>query len=230
MNDPQSKKPGISFQALRASLFLKKQMPSAHTMALLAKLYPNINWRRVSFYEGLPWFTPTVAPYVTAQALPHFYSPGRYCIYLKKFDESRVQCLADLVHEAFHVLQAMHFAKGYGIGFFRGWMLYYIASFIKLGYRNNPFEVPAYDQEFRFLDHCSRQGLHGIEPKADLEALTKVAKQPELIFKNYSYRHTGSFLALVGSFVFCTVVTVVRPVADLLLFVFGWFVKRRQTV
>jgi hypothetical protein len=226
MNDPHPKR-GISFKSLSANLFLKKQVPSADTMALLRRLYPTINWERVNFYEGLPWFTPTVAPYVTAQALPHFYSHGRYCIYLKKFDESRVQCLADIVHEAFHVLQAMHFARGYGAGFFRGWMFYYIAFFIESGYRQNPFEVPAYDQEFRFLDYCLRQGLHGIEPKADPKALEVVAGQPELVFKDCSFRYTGSFIALAGSFLFCTVVTVVRPLADGLVFVSGWFVKRR---
>src|SRR3954467_12050481 len=118
-------------QSIPDSFFLKKQNPMPSTIHLLHQLYPGVDWGRVDFYEGLPWFTPVVAPYVTAQALPQFYSFGRFRIYLTKFDETRAQCLADVVHEAFHIMQAMHFTKGYGIGFFRGWMLYYIAYFFK---------------------------------------------------------------------------------------------------
>jgi hypothetical protein len=129
--------------SIRNSFFLKRHHILPGTQKLLAELYPGVDWSRVSFYEGLPWFTGFVAPYVTAQALPDFYSFGRYRIYLKKFDESRAQCIADIVHEAFHLLQAMHFLRGYGIGFLRGFMVHYNALFLKYGYRQNPFEVPA---------------------------------------------------------------------------------------
>src|SRR5436190_6851302 len=122
------------FHPMRNNFFLRRHTPLPSTIQLLKDLYPNVNWNRVDFYEGLPWFTPAVAPYVTCQALPQFYSFSKFRIYIKKFDESRAQCLADIVHEAFHVMQAMHFAKGYGLGFFRVWMLYYVAVFMKHGY------------------------------------------------------------------------------------------------
>jgi hypothetical protein len=212
----------------RENFFLKKHSPSVHTLQMLHALYPSVNWSRVDFYEGLPWFTPGVAPYVTAQALPDFYSCTRFRIYLKKFDESRVQCLADVVHEAFHILQAMHFSKGYGVGFFRIWMFYYIACFIKQGYRNNDFEIPAYEQEFRFLHFCAKQGLHGITPKADERALNRVSMQPELIFSDIRYRYKGSAWALAGSLIFCLLVTLVKPLADVIVFLLGSLIGRKE--
>jgi hypothetical protein len=60
------------------NFFLKKHQPAESTLQLLHDIYPHINWKRVDFYEGLPWFTSFVAPYVTAQALPNFYSFTRY--------------------------------------------------------------------------------------------------------------------------------------------------------
>src|SRR3954470_8544878 len=94
--------------------FLRRHYPLPVTMEVLKHLYPEMDWSRVTFHEGLPWFTPLVAPFVTAQALPDFYSCTRFRIYLRKFDESRAQCIADIAHEAFHILQAMQHARGYG--------------------------------------------------------------------------------------------------------------------
>src|SRR4051812_15651792 len=99
------KPPKDFFRTAKANFRLKKYEPLPATMHLLADLYPGVDWKRVDFYQGLPWFTPGVAPYVTAQALPQFYSFGRFRIYLTKFDETRAQCLADIVHEAFHIMQ-----------------------------------------------------------------------------------------------------------------------------
>jgi hypothetical protein len=178
----------------------------------------------------LPWFTPTVAPYVTAQALPNFYSLNRFRIYLTKYDESRAQCLADVVHEAFHIMQAMEFQKGYGFGFFRGFLLYYIAVFLKHGYRQNPFEIPAYDQEYKFLHYCIKHGLHGITPKVSASGIAEVAKEPELIFKKFDFKYKESFLFLMASFMICTVITVTRPLADLFVFVVGLFIPGRPVL
>jgi len=222
------KKAGI-LQTIKQSFFLKKHYPAESTMRILKDLYPNVNWKRVDFYEGLPWFTPTVAPYVSAQALPDFYSFGRYRIYLKKFDESRAQCLADIIHEGFHVMQAMHFLKGYGVGFFRGFMLFYIAFYVKYGYRNNPFEVPAYDQEFRFLDYCLKHGLHGIVPKVRPEAFQNIAREKDLVFLRYGFKYGEGFISLVGSFLFCLVVTLSKPIVDAFLFFIRPFVRIRKT-
>lgn len=220
---------GKLIETLRQPFFLEKHKVSETTLQLLKDLYPRVDWSRVSFHEGLPWFTPAVAPYVTAQALPDFYSLGRYKIYIKKMDESRAQCLADIVHEGYHIMQAMEFWKGYGFGFFRGMMVYYNALFLKHGYRSNPFEVPAFDQEFRFLDYCQRHGLHGIISKVTPDALKYISNEKTLVFTHYPFKYEGNFFALAGSFFFCFLIALIRPVADVLVFIARFLVKKRPS-
>jgi hypothetical protein len=206
------------------NFFLKKHIPLDSTITILKKLYPEVNWTRVDFYEGLPWFTPLVAPYVTAQALPDFYSFSRYRIYLRTFDESRAQCLADIVHEGYHITQAMAFLKGYGIGFLRGLMVYYNALYLKHGYRSNPFEVPAYDQEFRFLDYCKKHGFGGIIPKMEPEALSNIETESALVFRKPEFKYEGNYFALAGSFILCLTIALSKPLIDILVFLFSfWF-------
>lgn len=222
------KNPGQFLRSVRKSFFLRKYEVKPETLKILQTLYPSVNWDRVDFYEGLPWFTPVVAPYVNAQALPQFYSTGRFRIYLRKFDESRAQCLADIVHEAFHVMQAMHFGNGYGVGFFRGWLFYYIAHFLREGYRNNVFEIPAYNQEYRFLEYCNKNNIAGVMPKADPQKLMEVIKEPELIFPRYKYSYSGAWFYLPLSFAICALVTVTKPVADVMLYLVSLPAKRKK--
>ncbi|MBA3665683.1 MAG: hypothetical protein H0W61_15975 [Bacteroidetes bacterium] len=209
------------------SLFLKKHIPLPSTIRLLHNLYPSVDWSRVDFYEGLPWFTPLVAPYVSAQALPHFYSFSRYRIYLKKYDESRGQCIADIVHEAYHILQSMQFANGYGVGFFRGFMIYYNALFVKYGYRQNPFEITAYNQEYRFLEYCNKNGIAAISPPLKPDAFDDIKKESTLVFKNYPFRYTENYFVLAATVVFCLFVAVIKPVADLFVLCVSLFPTRR---
>lgn len=216
-------------RAARSNFFLRRHYPAPQTMEVLRSIYPAVNWDRVDFYEGLPWFTPAVAPYVNAQALPNFYSFGRFRIYLRKFDESRAQCVADIVHEAFHVMQAMHFGRGYGVGFFRGWLLFYIAHFIREGYRNNVFEIPAYDQEFRFLQACQKHGLHGVVPSIDPARLHNVVTEKELIFPRYRYNYRGRLWPLGASFLICLSVSLLRPPVDLLIFLLSFPARKKST-
>jgi hypothetical protein len=198
-------------------------------MALLKTIYPTIDWTRVDFYEGLPWFTPFFVPFVTAQALPQFYSCSRYSIYIHTIDESRAQCLADIIHEAFHILQAMRFGKGYGIGFFRGMMLYYIALYLRYGYRQNPFEIPAFEQEYRFLSCCEKHHLHGIQPKIPLHAFRDIAQEPSLIFKEYTFCYQESIFRLLLSFVSCVIITLMKPFADAIVFLLGTLVWKMKS-
>ena len=210
------KDPGNRFLNIRNNFFLRKRKILPSTQQLLKELYPSVDWKRVDFYEGLPWYTPFIAPYVTAQALPQFYSFGRFSIYLRKFDETRVQCLSDIVHEGFHVLQGMQFNKGYGLGILRGFTVFYAALFTRYGYRQNPFEIPAYDHEFRFLDFCEQRHQHGIQPKVDPEALKPMDKS--LVMKDFSFRYRGSYLALAGSFLFCLLLALLKPLIDGIVF------------
>lgn len=209
--------------SVNKNFFLKKQTPLPSTIQLLKDLYPTVNWNRVDFYEGLPWFTPFIAPYVNAQALPQFYSFNRFSIYLIKFDESRAQCLADIVHEGMHVLQGMKFWKGYGIGMLRGFTVFYTALFVKYGYRRNPLEIPAYDQEYRFLDFCEKHNLHGIHPKVDVSELRSIYKEASLVFKDFRFRYQENFFLLIIGFLFSLIVAIIKPILDALLFLIKIF-------
>lgn len=215
-----------AFASIKENFYLKKHEPSPETLKLLKKVYPNIDWRRVDFYEGLPWFTPLIAPYVTAQALPQFYSFNRFSIYIKKMDESRAQCLADIVHEGLHVLQGFNMWKGYGIGIFRGFTLHYIALFSRYGYRNNPLEIPAYDQEFRFLNFCAQNGQHGITPKINTAIFDKIDENTGLVFRNYPYPYkVVGPLRLAMSFLACLVLALTKPVLDAIAYMVRLFMR-----
>jgi hypothetical protein len=207
----EEKRPAVS----KRKFFLKKREIMASTRSLLETIYPTVDWGRVDFYEGLPWFSPLIAPYVTAQALPAFYSFGRFRIYLLRFDEERAQCLSDIVHEGFHILQAMQFAKGYGFGLCRGFTIYYTALFVKHGYRYHPFEVPAYDQEYRFLERCEEQGIHGIKPKVSKAALGRVASEPGLMFRDFPYRYRENRWRLAAGVLFCSLLALLFPLVEL---------------
>jgi hypothetical protein len=222
------KRAGEIIQTIGASLFLKKHILKPSTEKLLKNLYPSVDWNRVDFYEGLPWYTPFIAPYVTAQALPQFYSFHRFRIYLKKFDESRAQCLADIVHEGFHVMQSMQFLKGYGLGILRGFSIYYTALYTKYGYRRNPFEIPAHEQEYRFLDFCLKNNQHGIVPKLNTAILENITPDTGLVFQTYRVEYEKNIFSLIISTLLCTVIVVLRPILDLLVFVLRLFIPKHK--
>jgi hypothetical protein len=194
-------------------------------MQLLRDIYPGIDWKRVDFYEGLPWFTSLVAPFVTAQALPDFYSFGRYKIYLKCYDESKTQCVADIVHEGFHVLQAMSLLNGYGLGILRGFYLVYIAQYMKHGYRSHPLEIPAYDQEYRFLDFCRK---HSLQVPVNTSALKKELCASGLVFKKTAHKYSEGLLRMLGSLTLCLLTLLLKPPLDAIIFLVHLSSRRQQ--
>lgn len=212
------------------NFFLRKHQPTPFTMELLKNIYPTINWKRVDFYEGLPWFTPLVAPYVTAQALPQFYSLGKYRIYIKKFDETQPGCVADIVHEAYHILQYMQIWRGYGLGFFRGMMVFYNAFFVKYGYRQNPFEIPAYDQEYRFMKYCAINNITEIIPDKTVVALKNIPSNHDLISKSFSFKYDYSKIILGATYIFCIGIALSKPIADGLMYVLRIISKPKPTL
>jgi hypothetical protein len=214
------------FSGLRNRFFLRKHTLRPSTLQLLKDVFPTVDWTRVDFYEGLPWFTPIIAPYVTAQALPQFYSFGRFRIYHSKFDESRAQCLADIIHEGMHVFQAMHFLKGYGFGVLRGFSVHYTGMFVDHGYRNNPLEVRAYDQEFRFLAFCEKHHQHGIEPKFDPAILKYICEEKDVVQRHFEFHRETRRVGVVAGFIFCLLMTLLKPIAD--AFAFFVFLFRRK--
>jgi hypothetical protein len=191
----------------------KKFYPAHTTLSLLQRLYPDLDTSRLVFYEGLPWYSRKFAPYLTAQALPSFYSFGCFDIFLLSYNEEDPRCLADIVHECYHIMQAQQYLKGFGAGFLRGFTIYYAAWFFKSGYRQNPFEVPAYEQEYAFLRWCSAANIRSGFP-ADTGfnqmvryKLARVAS-PEIWW-------------MIPAFLLCVVLAVLKPFADILYFLYS---------
>lgn len=214
--------------SITSNFFLRKITPLPSTMQLLKDMYPTVNWNRVDFYEGLPWYTPYLASYVNAQALPQFYSFNRFSIYLRKFDESRIQCVSDIVHEAFHVLQGMRFWNGYGLGMLRGFTVYYGAVFFKHGYRQNPFEIAAYDHEFLFLDFCEKHDQHGIVPEADPTIFKYIKTEKTLVYKRFEFKYKEGLLILIGCFIVSLLAALIKPLIDVLVFLLRLFIPRTE--
>lgn len=212
---------------ITTNFFLKKHHLSERTQQLLQDLYPTVNWSRVDFYEGLPWFTPILAPYVTAQALPQFYSFSHYRIYILKFEESRPKCIADIVHEGMHIVQSMKYLNGYGLGFLRGFSVYYGALFSKHGYRENPFEIPAYEQEYRFLAFCEKYTNNNL--RMNTAIYTAAKKESSLIFTECKITYEEKAYRLFISFLACLLISVLKPAADCVVFVIWIFTKRKNT-
>ncbi len=141
----------------------KAWSPSSSSYLVLRRLYPNINWEKVRFFEGMPWF---VGKFAEAIVLPSAYRLDYLDVYLKQAQDDDVESLALLVHEAMH-LQQCHEIKGLlGYGYFRKFVVYYLAYYYQVffavwreesfkiarekGYWKHPLELPAYLQERRF--------------------------------------------------------------------------------
>lgn len=198
------------------SLFPKRVYPSDRVMQILKVIYPSLNWNEINFYEGIPWFAKYVAPYVTAQALPDTYSLRKLNIYVKRYDENSCNVLADIVHEAYHMVQYERFAKAWGIGFLRTFIVYYNACYLTRGYRNNPFEIPAYEQEYAFQRFCNTHRITLNNPN-DLEKLGTLVDQTQLRTHNIEYKYGGRTIHLVLSFLFTLAVAIVKPITEIIL-------------
>jgi hypothetical protein len=137
-------------------------LPSC-ALRLLEHLYPTVDWTRVGFFSGLPWYTSLANSFVsvptTAITLPDPLTSGAFRLYLgDNTDFCDPAQLKVLVHEAYHIHQFMSVGGGYGPGFVRpGFIAYFICLFHH-GYEENPFETEAYAQETAFWHHYANPG------------------------------------------------------------------------
>ncbi len=118
---------------------------------LLEFLYPTVDWDRVIFFSGLPWWVSSTTAAIT---IPNPLGLSGYRVYLgDNTDFCKKASLNTIVHEAFHVQQFMGIAGGYGIGWLRpGFFKYFVCLFAS-GYEDSPYEEAAYAQESAF-DKC----------------------------------------------------------------------------
>ena len=126
---------------------------------LLEYLYPTVDWTRVGFFSGLPWYTSLTSPNTIAITLPDPMSNGAFRIYLgANTDFCDSAHISTLVHEAFHIHQFMSVGGGYGPGFFRPGFIDYFTCLFHHGYENNPFEIQANKYESIFRSRYSAVG------------------------------------------------------------------------
>lgn len=142
------------------------------TEVVLQRIYPTINWQDVRFYKGLPWFIR--GGFVNAIVLPATWGRRGIHVYFRDYRPDSFYNLMTVVHEGFHVLQYRDL--GAGIGFFRGFMIYYLSEYLQLFFKNiknntrenasqiaynrHPMEIPAYAFEATFREYArTRKGI-----------------------------------------------------------------------
>lgn len=137
---------------------------------LLDYLYPTVDWTRVGFFSGLPWYTalansltPSGSAPTAAITLPDPVSTGSFRVYLGSHtdfcDDNHLKLL---VHEAMHVHQFMAVGGGYGPGFMRPGFIAYFTCLFQHGYEKNPFELEAGAVEYAFYARYNAPGASRI--------------------------------------------------------------------
>ncbi len=141
----------------------------AQTASILQHIYPTIDWQKVRFYKGLPWFI--TGSFVGAIVLPATWGRRGIHVYFRNYRPDSLSNLMTTIHEGFHVLQYRDL--GAGVGFLRGFMLYYLSEYLQLFFRNikknsrytanriayekHPMEVPAFAYEAAFTQYAIAQ-------------------------------------------------------------------------
>ncbi|MFN0203204.1 MAG: hypothetical protein ACKVTZ_16880 [Bacteroidia bacterium] len=206
---------------------------------LISSLYPTIDWKKVTLYEGLPWFMPEGS--AIAVVLPSAYSLSHTHIYFKEWNPTSCRRIGILIHEAYHVLQLQSLQKGTGMGMARGFLMLYFAHYFsnllhfwKIGnltkarsqaYFQHPMEIPAYAQEDAFRQACYGFDLSKLAAEnrlSEQDVHQFVQKNPDLIqiqptqTPHISVIWWGLSIAIALSLIF------VRPVGDIIFLPLFW--------
>lgn len=186
-------------------------------MNMLAIMYPTVSWNKVHFYNRLPWY---IFPSTThAIVLPGTLDFSHLHIYFNRnFDTSGYYGLGLIVHEGFHVLQYTDTGKC-GPGFARPFMMYYLACWLRHGYRNSPMETAAYLQEKKFVACCQKAGA-----AMQADALTLHASEdffvgimsgnPSLVKHSSAFRYGCGLWPLVAGVSLTIMATLLLPLMD----------------
>ncbi|MEM6723113.1 MAG: hypothetical protein AAF598_03690 [Bacteroidota bacterium] len=229
--------PQESFAYWYSRLFPKRLQPSEETLHLLRQMYPNVNWGHVQFHDNLPWYIDS--QFTCAIVLPAFFSFRKINIYFADFDEQSIPGRGTIIHEAFHVQQAYECGYGIGFGFFRIFLISYLAIFMErvlrlLGqgysfssihqqaYRFHEMEEPAYYQEELCTNYLNAVGVNAFADEIP----------SNLIVQNSGHFIESNPLLLLFVAILTILLSSVRIVGDLILSVyclFLWFSARLST-
>ncbi|MEX0906334.1 MAG: hypothetical protein WD604_14960 [Balneolaceae bacterium] len=124
---------------------------------LYETLYPDINWDSVNFYLGKPWFAKSNN--IRGITLPDNYGVHEIKIYFSQaagvYDPCSCAGLETPVHEGYHVQQYREILDGAGVGFFRGFMIAYLAGSWRGGGSGHSMETAAHNYHTRFGNCCT---------------------------------------------------------------------------
>ncbi len=184
---------------------------------ILQQLYPKVDWRKVRFCKGLPWFlSPRSA---SAIVMPGTWNISDINVYFIKYQPENPRGLSTIVHEGFHVLQYSDMGKG--IGLMRRFLVHYLADYFELLFKNvrkkgwatanwlayheHPMEKPAYGQDFNFYGFCKRQSIQSM--------VNNIPKQLTYQHCGYTFRLT---FFLLPAFLITLIFAIVKPFIELL--------------
>lgn len=214
----------FSFHILRFSrrlyrwVFPETIQRTADVNQLLEKLYPTINWDKVRFHKGMPWFM--VGNFAHAIVLPATWHYQRIHAYFSQYDTHTSRGLSTVVHESFHVLQYQD--TGRGIGLLRGFLVYYLADYFQLlfkygfkkswmtandlAYREHPMEIPAHMQDDEFCSFCIRQQTN-----------LSISDIPEHFIKTHcGYQPKQAFPFLLLAIFTVLIFSIIKPLIEIL--------------
>lgn len=202
-------------------VFPQQIEPDAEVRALLQGIYPTIDWQKVRFYKGLPWFMR--GSYINAIVLPATWRRRHIHIYFAIYQPNTLAGLSTIIHEGFHVLQYQDL--GTGIGFLRRFMVCYLADYFQLFFKNinkkgyrianniayqqHPMEISAYAQDRNFSQHCLRNKMQ-ISP-AQLPS--------KLIHTHCGYTPKIAFPFLFIGLIMTLIFALVKPFIEILFLV-----------
>jgi len=95
------------------SIFPKQVPLEPAVIQLLSKVYPTLDFNRIYFFNGMPWFMKHA--FAIGITLPGTYNLSGINIYLDGCYQRSTEGLCLIVHELFHGLQYKDLHGGYGI-------------------------------------------------------------------------------------------------------------------
>lgn len=212
-------------QRLYHGVFPKKLIVPDEHRKMLTKIYPTVNWKKVRLFKGMPWFMG--GGFATGITLPGDYSLNKIEVFLDYYIAYAPEDVAILVHEGYHVLQYEEMYKNKGIGFFRPFLVHYLAGFFKgffqeikkrslaqarnQAYRYHPMEIPAYDHEALTLKYIKEVGVD------------KFVEDPplHLVVNNTGYRYNSGMIAYFFAGAFLLLCTLFKPIIELFYLLFA---------
>lgn len=212
-------------------------LPEPFTLApreveLLSFLYPTVDWSKVRYFRGLPWFAQK--GFASAMAIPSTYTFNHVHIHFKDFDPKKPYQVIILVHEAFHVLQyhdTNSMNSYFAFGFFRKFLRWYLAWYFKRvipnifkkrmglsdanydAYRYHAMEIPAYGIEPVFGESMTNYYLY---PRKAYEE-----KYMKLVQEDSEIESPPNFLLLFFSMCITLSIAIIKPTLEVIALFFA---------